>query len=344
MIPVMSSFTNTSIFPVSTKVNAKLPLASCCCSIILFQTDNITMDYLVNPNDIWVPLDGEFFGRPTRQTAQPFGAIGTGRSTARTVGNHPLPVPLLSTISPTDFALPTRFRTIHNVKIGVEVIPEKLNATLRSRVSPPPQVETLSPPPDDFCLSEVFDENEPPAMTYQDADNSDSSDDLFPSPGSRLNRIPFGVLFVERQTTRRVSQESGYTNSPPSKVVQRAILGPQRAVERTSYEKSDVAPFKEAVGSWSGTKTKGLARIRAKAPQHIDILTANKSNELPDAVAINPADWAAVDILNDILSHGCRSIGQKKNAGLVPAPLITAPRVGLPMTPHRQVLLDILNT
>jgi hypothetical protein len=321
------------------------------------------MDYLVNPNDIWAPLDGEFFGRPTRQTAKPFGAIGTGRFTARTIPNHPLPIPTLSTISPTDFAFPTRFRTIRKANIGAEVVQEKLNATLRSRVSPPPQVKTLSPPPDNFCLSDVFDENEPPAMTYQDVENSDSSDDLIPSPGSRMNRMPFGVLFVERQPTRRVSQESGYTDSPPSKAVQRAILGPQRAVERTSYEKSDIAPFKEAVGSWGGTKTKGLARIRTKAPQDIDIQAANKSDELPNAVAINPANWTAADILIDILSHGPWSIGPRESAGLVLAPftkvplpisssinfdffddgLITAPRVGLPMTPHRQVLLDILN-
>lgn len=323
----MSSFTNTNILPVSTK------------------TDNITMDYLVNSN-IWAPLDGESFGRPTRQTAHPFGAIGTGRFTARTIPKHPLPVPSLSTISPTDFVFPTRFKTIYKVKIGAEVSQEKLHVTMGPCVSPPPQIETLSSSPDDLFLNEVFDENEPPATTYQDdhAENSDSSDDLIPSPGSRLNRMPFGVLFVERRATRRISRESGYTNSPPSEAVQRAILGPQRAVERTSYEKSDVAPFKEAVGSWGSTKTKGLARIRAKAPQAINTLTANKSNELPDAVAINPADWAAVDILNDILSHGCQSIGQKENAGLVLPPFITAPRVGLPLTPHRQALLDILNT
>jgi len=319
------------------------------------------MNYLVNPNDIWVPLDGEFFGRPMRQTAQPFGAIGTGRFTARTIPNHPLPVPTLSTISPTDFAFPSRFGTIRKAKIGAEV--EKLNATLRSRVSPPSQVKTLSPPPDDFCLNEVFDENEPPAMTYQDAENSDSSDDLIPSPASRVNRMPFGVLHVERQANRRISLESGYTNSPPSKAVQRAILGPQRVVERTGYEKSDVAPFKEAGGSWGGTKAKGLARIRVKAPQGIDIQEANKSDQLPNAVAINPADWTAADILNDILSQGHQSIGQKENAGLVPAPFtkaplpiassthfdffddgpVTPPHVGLPMTPHRQALLDILN-
>ena len=293
----------------------------------------------VNPN-IHAPLDGEFFGRPTRQTSQHFGVIGTGRPSGCAISHFP---PSISTISPTDF-LHHSFEAVHKLEIDAEVLGEKLDTILSSHISSPLKVSTASK--DDVCYSdEVFDENQPPALSFRDALDSDSSSDIVPPPASRVNRQPFSILFVERQPTRRLSQETSHTNSPPSSSARLAILEPKpRLAWHTTYEQLLISASKEASGNCSTTietdMPRGLARIRTKAPHHIDLWLANKSDEPPDRILV-PVK------------------GDSERAYFPRAPLMK--NVPLPetspsddnsfdrqpptviMTARRQVLLDMLN-
>ena len=250
--------------------------------------------------------------------------------------------PSISTISPTDF-LHQSFEAVHKAEIDAEMLGEKLDTILSSHISSPPKVS--SAPRDDVCSSdEVFNENQPSALSFRDALDSDSSSDIVPPPASRVNRQPFSILF-ERQPTRRLSQESSHTNSPPSSSARLAILEPKpRLAWHTTYEQLLISASKEASGNCSTTiKTdmpRGLARIRAKAPHHIDLWLANKSDEPPDRILV-PVK------------------GSSEGACFPRAPLMknvplpeTTPGDGnsfehqpptVPITPRRQVLLDMLN-
>ena len=236
----------------------------------------------VNSN-VDAPLDGEFFGRPTRQTSQRFGVIGTRRPSGRVIPHFPSSI---STTSSTDFPYPS-LQAVHKAEIDAGVLREKFNTTLLSHISSP-KVSTA--PTDDVGSSgEVFDENQPPALSSRDTLDSDSSSDIIPPPTSRVNRKPFSVLFVERQSTRRFSQESSCTNSPPSESARLVILEPKpRLAWHTTYEQLLVS--EETSGAWATTtKTdmpRGLARIRAKAPHHIDLWLANKPDEPPDRILV----------------------------------------------------------
>jgi hypothetical protein len=326
----MTSVVNTNMFPVYSEVCAYLSQFSYWCSIILFQVKDMTT---VNSN-IHAPLDGEFFGRPTRQTSQRFGVIGTGRPSGRVIPHFPSPI---STMSPTDFLYPS-FEAVHKAEIDGEVLQEKLNTTLSSRISSPPKVTTA--PTDDVCSNnEGFDENQPPALSFRDALDSDSSSDIVPPPASRVNRKPFNVLFVERQSTRRFSQESGYTNSPPYEPARLVILEPKpRLAWHTTYEQL-VSASKEASGNWSTTiKTDmpgGLARIRARAPQHIDLWLANKPDE--------PLDRMLAPVKGGSDRPSFPGAPVMKNVPL-PEPTLSGDQpLAVPITPRRQVLLDMLN-
>ena len=294
----------------------------------------------VNPN-IHAPLDGEFFGRPTRQTSQQFGAIGTGRPSGGVISHFP---PSISTISPTDF-LHQSFEAVHKAEIDADVLGEKLDTILSSHISSPPKVSTA--PRDDVCSrDEVFNENQPPALSFRDGLDSDSSSDIVPPPVSRTNRQPFSILFVERQSTRRLSQESSQTNSPPSSSARLAILEPKpRLAWHTTYEQLLISASKEASENCGTTiKTdmpRGLARIRAKAPHHIDLWLANKSDEPPDRILVSVKGGSErayspraplmknVPLPETTPSDGCSFEHQP-------------PRT-VPITPRRQVLLDMLS-
>lgn len=280
-------------------------------------------DIAMVTSDIHAPLDGEFFGRPTRQNNQRFGAIGTGNS-----------------ISPTDFPH-QGFEVVHKAEIDVEVLQEKLNTTISSHMSSPPKVSTA--PEDDVCSSdEAFDKNQPPTLSFRDAFDSDSSSDIVPPSASRVNQQPLSALFDEWIATRQLLQESSHTNSPPSSSARLAILEPKpRLAWHTTYEQLLISASEEALGDCSTTiKTdmpRGLARIRAKAPHHIDLWRANKPDEPPDTMMVAVKGGS---------ERACFPCAPLKN---VPLPETTpgnghsvgyqAPTV--PITPRRQVTVTV---
>ena len=231
------------------------------------------------------PLDDESFARPTRQSSQRFGVIGPGRPSGSVIPHFP------PSISSADFTSPS-FQAVHKAEIDAEIFREKLNVTLSSRISSPPKVST-APTDNVFSTNEVFDGNQPPALSFKDALESDCSFHIAPPPPSapRVDRKPFSILFDERQSARRFSQERNHTNSPSSESAYLAILEPKpRLAWYTTYEQLLISSSKEASGNWSTTiKTympRGLARLRTKAPHQIDLWLANKPNEPPARILV----------------------------------------------------------
>ena len=231
------------------------------------------------------PLDGEFFGRPTRQTSQRFGVTGPGRPSGSIIPHFP------PSISSADFTSPS-FQAVHKAEIDTEVFREKLNATLSSSISSPPKVSTA---PTDNVLSsnEVFDEDQPPALSFRNAFDSDSSSDNVLPQEFRVNRQPFSVLSVDRQSTYRFSQESNYTNFLPSKSARFAILEPKpRLAWHTTYEQLLISRIQRSFGKLERHHQDGYAEgvWRGYVPKYltisIDLWLANTVDESPDRMLV----------------------------------------------------------
>ena len=139
---------------------------------------------------------------------------------------------------------------------------------------------------------EVPDEDQPPAMSFRIAADSDSYD-IVPPPAWRVNwSLSASSLSSDRQssvlTGKQLRQLAAFLLISPCQPKPHGTPHTNDCWSRHPKKLRELrAPPPRRICRGN------LAWIHAKAPRHIDLWLANKTNEPQDTIPVNPADTAA---------------------------------------------------